>query len=438
MVATVLALLIAQLGIPAGQRPRSVDEAMHAIPAAFPPIDQVAQNPASVEQQLQTEKSAGSQLALPRDQPTRWIYSEFNPFGLIGYQQPVVEELPWDPLFQPEVSSSIAVPSPLSDFAVTPSPVSGMALPPSVFLESEVVNNHVDNARSFNLPRRLANQFFRRHSGPDFGIGYERVMFAPMVLDTAISSPYVGLRVRADYGLSAPDRLEYVWAKAGRGPGPETRLDLIDTVYRSELGNAQAALITELSMRSLNPEQNGNTVGFGDMVVGGKALVYDGKCTKLSTLFLTYLKTGSPSRGLGTGHVALEPGVLLRHKMSDATYFHSELKYRLPIAASDGFGGDLLTSGYALSTVWKDTDQYAVMPTLEVTTTSFLFGARTLEDGTVQRVNGTTAVDIYPGMRCVFSNSNAGTWEAGFSAGVTCFDRDWFDSRFVIDLRWLW
>lgn len=276
-----------------------------------------------------------------------------------------------------------------------------------------------------------------RRAGRDYGLGYERVMFAPIVIDTAISSPYAGVRIRSDRGLSSPDRLEYLWAKAGRGPIAETRVDLIDTVYRTELGNSQAALISEISMRSLNPEVNGNTVGYGDMVLGGKALVYDGRCTKISTIFLSYLNTGPTKRGLGTGHVSLEPGVLLRHQWTDSTFLHSEIKYRLPIAGSSGFAGDVLTTGWGLSTIWRETDRYALMPTLELQSHSFLFGGQTLANGTVQRVDGINAIDLFPGMRCAYAKSAMGTFEVGFAGGVTMADRDWFDSRMVLDLRWL-
>ncbi len=460
MVATVLALLIAQLGNPwalglttpptaAGSFAASAPQVISAqnnplqvLPESFPSIDEVAkqntiQVPVNSESpSIQGLSSAWSIAPTARsfiDQPPNPLFSQSNPFTLSGFQQPVVEGLPLEPQLethaqlQPSLQGTTI--GQLLQPATTPSPI-----------ESQIENGDVTVfAPSVQTERESRlRRFFRRRAGPDLGIGFERVMFAPMVLDTAISSPNVGLRMRADYGLNAPDRLEYLWARAGRGPRPETRLDLIDTVYRSELGNSQAAFISEMSMRALNPEQNGNTVGFGDMLLGGKALVYDGRCTKISTIFLTHLKTGSVRRGLGTGHVSLEPGMLLRHKLSDATYFHSELKYRLPIAASAGFGGDVLTTGYGLSTVWKDSDQYALMPTFEVKTHSFLFGSQTRSDGSVERVNGVTAVELFPGMRCVSSKSNVGTWEAGIAGGVTCCDSEWFDSRFVLDLRWLW
>ena len=280
-------------------------------------------------------------------------------------------------------------------------------------------------------------KLLRRRLQSDFGLGYERIPFAPMVLDTALTSPYMGFRVRSDRGMNAPDRLEYLWGKAGSGPAPESRVDLIDTIYRTEMGNEKAGFISEMRMRSVDPTINGNTVGFGDMLVGGKLLVYESMCTKVSTIFLTHLNTGPERKGLGRGHVALEPGVLAMRKWNDRTYLFGEWKYHVPLGASPGFSGDVFKTGWGIATIWHDTDRYAMIPTFELQTHSFLFGGRTLPNGTVVRVDGTTAVDLYPGVRWTFNESAMGAYELGLSGGMSIADRDWFDSRMIFELRWL-
>jgi hypothetical protein len=318
-----------------------------------------------------------------------------------------------------------------------PLPDSNFTPPIEVQYNESASNQSPSTLTTSSRGRPSLGSILSRKLGHDYGFGFERVMFAPTTIDTAISSPYLGLRVRSERGLGSPDRLEYLWARAGSGPEPETRVDLIDFVYRTEIGNDKAAIISELGMRALNPEINPNTVGYGDMVVGAKALVYDGKCTKFSSLFLSYFNTGPVDRGLGTGHIALEPGVLMRHQWSDATYLHGQVKYRIPIAGSAGFAGDVVNTGWAISTIWRDSDQIALLPTFEVQTNSFLFGGLTDSSGTVRRVDSVTAVEVFPGMRFAFGKSAIGPWEAGFAAGVTCADRDWFDSRLMFDLRWL-
>lgn len=308
------------------------------------------------------------------------------------------------------------------------------SIPPELHLDT-YSNANVD--RPASLRRGPLRNLLRRRSQSDFGLGYERIPFAPLVLDTALTSPYMGFRIRSDRGMNAPDRLEYLWGKAGSGPAPESRVDLIDTIYRTELGNEKAGFISEMRMRSLDPTINPNTVGFGDMLVGGKLLVYESTCTKVSTIFLTHLNTGPERKGLGRGHVALEPGVLAMRKWTDRTYLFGEWKYHVPLGATPGFAGDIFKTGWGIATIWHDTDCYAMIPTFEIQTHSFLFGGRTLPDGTEVRVDGTTAIDLYPGIRWTFNKSAVGAYELGLSGGMSIADRDWFDSRMILELRWL-
>lgn len=308
------------------------------------------------------------------------------------------------------------------------------SMPPELHMDG-YNNSYVDRPASFR--RGPLRNLLRRRFQSDFGLGYERIPFAPLVLDTALTSPYMGFRVRSDRGMNAPDRLEYLWGKAGSGPAPESRVDLIDTIYRTELGNEKAGFISEMRMRSLDPTINPNTVGFGDMLVGGKLLVYESTCTKVSTIFLTHLNTGPERKGLGRGHVALEPGVLAMRKWTDRTYLFGEWKYHVPLGATPGFAGDVFKTGWGVATIWHDTDCYAVIPTFEIQTHSFLFGGRTLPDGTEVRVDGTTAIDLYPGIRWTFNKSAVGAYELGVSGGMSIADREWFDSRIILELRWL-
>lgn len=272
----------------------------------------------------------------------------------------------------------------------------------------------------------------------DLGIGHERVMYAPHVVDTAIGTSNTGVLIRADRGLSTPDRLEAIWASPTRGPSPESRVDILDTVFRMEVGNSKLLAMTDYTMRSLNPDRNDNTTGFGDMILGAKATILDGPTTKVSSVFRTYLKTGPSDRGLGTGHVSLEPGLLLRHQLNQHTFFHGEAKYWLPIAGTNAVAGDVLKLGGALSTVWKETDSMALLPTIEFSSYTFLSGGATQANGILRRVNGEFAGELYPGMRIVHGPGNElGLLEYGFASGIVFADDGWFDTRLVFDIRFV-
>ncbi|MEM8735674.1 MAG: hypothetical protein AAGG44_15675 [Planctomycetota bacterium] len=314
----------------------------------------------------------------------------------------------------------------------------GATPPRTVATLASFATNKPPHATAAVVPKRQPSFFrnlVRRRLGSDQGIGHERVMFAPMVVETAIGTPSTSVILRADRGLSAPDRLEYIWATPGRGPDAESRVDLIDTVYRMDIGNEKLMVMTEYTMRALNPERADNTVGFGDMVIGTKATVLDGRCTKIASVFRTHLKTGPAGRGLGTGHVALEPGLLVRRQLSPLTYFHGELKYWIPIAGSPDIAGDVLKVGAAMSTVWRESDRVALLPTLELSTYTFLSGAKTDSLGLTQRVNGEFAAELYPGMRCVMGSTEFGLVELGCGTAAIFADEGWFDSRLRFEIR---
>ncbi|MCG8649486.1 MAG: hypothetical protein MI861_06620, partial [Pirellulales bacterium] len=287
-----------------------------------------------------------------------------------------------------------------------------------------------------NLQRfRLGNRF-RRSRTRDRGIGYERVMFAPNVLDPAIGTPHFGVRYQLDAGLRTPNRAEYYWAAGPSGPGVETSVNAQDLHFRLAAGNDRMMALTQYTMRSLDPDIAANTTGVGDLVVGAQALLLDGKRTKLATILRTYLPTGPVDRGLGTGNTSIEHGLLIRHCVSAETYWFGEVKYWLPIAGTPNISGDVLTTGWGVSTIAAESDVFALLPTFELRTLSFLFGGETGLDGSTRRVDGVTALELYPGARFVLGpKSDLGLLELGVSAGITVADRNWFDTRWVLDLR---
>lgn len=281
-----------------------------------------------------------------------------------------------------------------------------------------------------------AKRLFRRRVGYDQGLGVERVMFAPLVIETAMGLPSTSVRFAMDRGLGTPDRLEFVWASPTIGPQAESRLDILDTILRTDIGTQKAMAIVEYRLRSLNPTVNDNTTGFSDLKLGSKLLLMDGRCTKVASVFNTYLKTGPIDRGLGTGHLSLEPGFLLRQQLSNYTFFHGEATYWLPIAGTPGFAGDVVKLNAGLSTVWIESDLHAVMPTLEFESLLFLAGAETDSLGVEQRVNGNYTAYLYPGIRIARGTQKGiGVTEFAINAGLRLVDEDWFDSRVNFQIR---
>ena len=175
-----------------------------------------------------------------------------------------------------------------------------------------------------------------------------------------------------------------------------------------EVGGKKFSVGTDIPIRIVEPEVYGNSGGFGDVSIITKAVFLDGKKWQLANTFEVYIPSGDRSAGLGTGHASLEPGFAWRYKWSDVTYLHGDLKFWIPLGADDVHGGEVLSYGIAMSHVWRDGDDYAIMPTIEFVGMSFLDGQLTVPTATLPVTpNDTIYVDpdgifnIHPGVRFV-------------------------------------
>ena len=273
----------------------------------------------------------------------------------------------------------------------------------------------------------------------DFGVGHDRVMLAPFFIE--VTQPFNHYRARVDdvAGLQFPSRAEYFWAAPPKGrTKPEQSVDYQDFRLQIETGNDQFSLATELPIRLLDPVVNDNTGGFSDMTLTQKAVLVNGDYWQISQLFRTYFNTGSARKGLGTGHISLEPGVLGRYKWSEQTYLHGELLYWIPVGGSDPvFAGERLRSGIGISTVLYETDMFAAIPTFELAGWYFFDGAKRYPDGTVANVDGEGFVNLHPGVRFVLGpRGDLGLFEVGVAGGLGIGDARLYDSLLRVDLRW--
>jgi hypothetical protein len=138
----------------------------------------------------------------------------------------------------------------------------------------------------------------------------------------------------------------------GKGPsyiaGKSTYEDL--SLYtEGAIGNF--GLFMEMFYRDLDPRTAPDSpslapvsAGFGDMVIGTKSLLLDCELINLAFQFKTFIPTGNFTKGLGTGHVSLEPALLWYVKCTDTKYIQFETAYWIPI------GGDQLYE----SNVWHN------------------------------------------------------------------------------------
>jgi len=287
----------------------------------------------------------------------------------------------------------------------------------------------------------------RRRSISEPGIGTEYVTTAP--LEVEITQPLNAFRVRIDsvQNFTPPDRAEYLWARpkseGGRGPNlPATGVELVDYQdlrFKMEVGGEKFSVGTEIPIRIMDPLTLANTAGMGDMSVTTKTVLCDGTRWQISQLFRTYFNTGAPSKGLGNGHVSMEPGMLARFKIDDRTYVHSEIDYWFPIAGHPEQSGQVLRWGVGVSRVWRDSDSLALIPTFEVLGMSALDGMQSsLVDGVVvlRDIDSRVGMWAIPGLRTIIdTGGDLGVLELGVATGLDLGSSGWSDGLLRFEIR---
>ena len=290
------------------------------------------------------------------------------------------------------------------------------------------------------------------------GLGTIRAPFAVFDLDPARPQNALRLRFDSAAGINRPDRNEYFWGKiGGKGPGlAERNVDYGEfSVYsESMIGNSSGFI--EMPLRFIDPEVNDGSSGPGLLTLGTKSLIFEGDGAfgfetpgtpndsfQLSTVFRTSLSF-SPrwaARGLNSGHMALEPGLLATYQRSLRTVFHGELKYWIPLGADSDFANGVLRYGVGVSRVLKQSPpddphcrKYALIPTLELVGMNFSGGLQTMPDGSVVAADTGAIVNVIPGMRVVLGDHV----EVGGSSAFVLTNTRYYESLHRLELRWFW
>lgn len=204
-------------------------------------------------------------------------------------------------------------------------------------------------------------------------------------IDSAIPLSNFRMRFDSAYNNNRPDRAEYFYGKCGcfrmagdpSAPGPglvESRVDYQDITGYLEMAfdNRMSGFI-EVPIRFLNPLQNDNTAGLGDMNVGFKYAFVACPDRYYTFQFRTYIPTGDADRGLGTDHVSLEPAFLVHQQLSERIALDAELRDWIPVGGTD-FAGNVLRYGVGLSYLALENCNYRVIPVAELVGWTVLSG----------------------------------------------------------------
>jgi hypothetical protein len=292
-------------------------------------------------------------------------------------------------------------------------------------------------------------------------------MAAPGYVDFAIPITQFRLRFDAAYGNNRPDRAEFFYSKcgcfrnapanAGRDPnaaGPpllETNVDYQDIrPYLEYAMSNRFSAFVEAPVRFLNPDQNDNAVGFGNLLAGFKYAVVACPDQYLTFQFVTSTPTAEADRGLGNDLVALEPGILWYRQLSDRLAFHSEVRDWIPIGGSD-FQGNVLRYGSAVSYMAHNSCNFRITPITEVVGWTVLDGQELavanpgIPNGvgavaTVQDATGDTIVNGKIGVRFGFgpqvgvANLSRSDLYIGYGRALT--GEVWYKDVFRVEYAW--
>jgi hypothetical protein len=145
------------------------------------------------------------------------------------------------------------------------------------------------------------------------------------------------------------------------------------------IGRSAAAVASPAGSSLMNLPQPAS--GFGDLVVGSKALLLDSELVQTTFQFKTFIPTGDFTKGLGTGHVSLEPSLLAGVRLNHATYLQGQLAYWIPIGGDRDYQGNVFHAHASLNHVlWCPSPGWTVVGTLEASEWTVLNGLETATD----------------------------------------------------------
>jgi Putative MetA-pathway of phenol degradation len=190
--------------------------------------------------------------------------------------------------------------------------------------------------------------------------------------------PVTQTRLRWDTGwdLIDPDRAEYFWAREKSSLGPNViahHVNYRELSLYTEAATDRIGVFVEEPYREvgvhvspISPTGDGTFSGFGDLNIGSKTLLMDCDLMQFSFQFKTFILSGSSNKGLGTGHVSLEPAFLLTLHLAPDTYLQAETAYWIPVGGDRLYQGNVFHGHLAINQVlWRICHDVQIVGTAE-------------------------------------------------------------------------
>ena len=219
--------------------------------------------------------------------------------------------------------------------------------------------------------------------------------------------PVTQTRIRWDsaHNHTFPDSAEFFWARIGqKGPqNPTPGVRYNDLTYFQEIATPGASAWVEMSYRTIDSTTNPSTAGLGDVNIGAKTVLLDRELILVSMQIRTQVPAGSFTKGLGTGHVALEPSLLSALKLTESTYLQTQLAYWIPLGGTPGFAGSTFHYHFSLNQdLYRHGDFFSVLATMEVNGYSFRGRFTDFVTQETRGLAGRGYINLGPGLRLAF------------------------------------
>ena len=216
-------------------------------------------------------------------------------------------------------------------------------------------------------------------------------------VDAARPITQMRLRYETDFDITQPDRAEYLFARfnssnsAGKGLNGIVRSIREDQLsLYTEAAAGAFGMSVEIPYQHIDPTTTDifpstavSASGFCDMNIATKAVLLDCQLLCLTFQFKTFIPTGSPAQGLGTGHVSLEPSLLFNLCLMPDCYLQGQMSYWIPIAGDMLYEGNIFHNHLSLNKVLCcPLPRVQVVGTLEANEWTILNGNYTATDFT--------------------------------------------------------
>jgi hypothetical protein len=244
--------------------------------------------------------------------------------------------------------------------------------------------------------------------------------------------PKTSTKFRWDYGshFTFPDRGEYFFARGdGNGRGPKANaplrglphVDYHELMLITEAGMGPAGVQIAVPYRSVNSTPFGQGgAGFADMSITAKSMLFDSELFLFGFQMRTYIPIGQTGKGLGTGHVSLEPGLNFGLRLAPKTYLQTQVVEWIPLGGDKDYQGAHLRWAASINHIWwQPVKDVKLIGTLEMTGISFQDGLFTDPVLGPQPLARRTIAHIGPGLRLFFCDTL--DFGVGWQHGITGF-----------------